>query len=199
MKNKLIVLLLLLPISTMLATTPKDNAEKDFKKYIGHLINQEFEQSMDYLYPELFDLISREDMLLTMEQTFNSPDILISIAEPTVNSVGEIEKIDSMFFVKLNYSHTMIMRFSNTDSLETQQERDSRDEMTLISLGGTFGEENVSYDSTSSSFDIFTTKDSYGKSKDGKTSWKFIDIDPNNMVLLEALLPAKLLQKINAE
>lgn len=199
MKNKLIILLLLIPLFALVAYTPKENAEKDFRKYIGHLIDQEFEQSMNYLYPELFDLISREDMLLTMEQTFNSPDIFISIAEPTVNSVGEIEKIDSMYYVRLNYSHTMMMRFSNTDSLVTKQERDSRDEMTLISLGGTFGEENVSYDSTTSTFDIFTTKDSYGKSKDGKTSWKFIDVDPNNMVLLEALLPAVIINRLKAE
>lgn len=189
----------MMPLFALVANKPKENAEKDFRTYIGHLINQEFDKSMDYLYPELFDLISREDMLLTMEQTFNSPDIFISIAEPAVNSVGEIEKIDSMYFVKLNYSHTMIMRFSNTDSLETQQERDSRDEMTLISLGGTFGEGNVSYDSTTSSFDIFTTKDSYGKSKDGKTSWKFIDVDPNNMELLESLLPAVIIKRLKAE
>lgn len=177
----------------------KKNVEKDFRTYLGHLMNQEFTESVEFLYPELFQDVTKELMIETLEQTFNNPDINISITVPDVHNVGEIRKIDSAYYCKLNYSHYMNMSFNNSDSAITQRDIDTRDNMTLTSLEGTFGVENVSYDASNSSFEILSAKDCYAKSKNGVTNWKFIDVDKNNMMIMNMVLPKQILDEINSE
>lgn len=198
MKFKLIVLAFLIPILKLIATTPQENVKTDFISYINHLVNMEFEESVEYLYPEIFTLVPKEQMISTMEQTFNNPEIMISLSDPEIHQVDEIREVDSAYYCKIKYSHKMNMIFAE-DTANTKEDIALRDEMTLANLKSGFGEENVTYDSTNSSFDILSIKDSYAKSVNGTSDWKFIDIDKNQLMLLNALLPKKIVDEITEE
>lgn len=198
MKIKLIILSLLIPALSLIATTPKENISEDFSTYINHLVNQEFEESVEYLYPELFEFLPKEQMIATMEQTFNNPEIMISLSDPEIHQIGEIREVDSAYYCRINYSHKMNMVFAADTSL-SNDDIALRDEMTLSNLSSNFGEENVTYDSTNSSFNILSPKDSYAKSVNGSTDWKFIDIDKSKIMFLNALLPKKIVDEITAE
>jgi len=198
MKIKLIILAILLPMLAITAATPKENVKADFTAYINHLINQEFKKSTEYLYPELFDFVPKEQMISTMDQTFNNSEIMISLSDPQVQSIGEVREIDSSFYCLLNYSHKMNMKFA-VDTSNTKEDIVLRDELTFSNLKSNFGEDNVTYDSTNSSFDILSVKDSYAKSTNGTTDWKFIDIDKSKIMFLNALLPKEIVDEITAE
>ncbi|MCB0701451.1 MAG: hypothetical protein R2863_05420 [Candidatus Kapaibacterium sp.] len=197
-KNALYLILLVVTSTTLLSETPQENVRKDFETYLNHLINQEFTESVEYLYPELFAFAPKEQIISTMEQTFNSPEIQISLTSPNILNTGEIRLIDSAYYCKLTYSHQMYMKF-NQDTTLSADDIALRDEMTLANLKSTFGEDNVSYDSVNNSFDILSEKDSYGKSINGKTEWKFVDVDANQIMLLNALLPQKIVDEITTE
>ena len=79
MKIRLIILALLLPVLVLTAASPKENVKTDFTNYINHLVKLEFEESVEYLYPELFNFVPKAQMISTMEQTFNNPDITINL------------------------------------------------------------------------------------------------------------------------
>lgn len=201
MIKKIVLSLLIVSFVTinLYSQDAKKNVENDFLTYLGHLMNHEFTESIEYLYPELFESVTKELMIETLEQTFNNPDIKISITMPKVHKVGEIRYIDSAYYCKLNYSHYMNMSFDNSDTTITLSEIDTRDNMTLTSLEGTFGVENVSYDPTNSSFEILSAKDCYAKSETGLTNWKFIDVDKNNMMIMNLVLPKQIIDEINSE
>ncbi|MER3328583.1 MAG: hypothetical protein RIF34_03310 [Candidatus Kapaibacterium sp.] len=199
-KLLLITLLITFAVSNLISQTTQKNIEKDFLTYLNHMINQEFTESVDYLYPELFEFVPKEQMISTMEETFNSPEVKISLNKPNVINVGEVRHIDSVYFCKLKYSHKMNMKFEDSyDTTITQQDIELRNNLTLSNLETTFGKENVSYDATDSSFEILSIKDSYAKSYDGLTDWKFIDIEKDNLMLLNLLLPPQLVEEIQAE
>lgn len=193
------LILVLLLTANLYSQDAKKTIEKDFNAYLGHLMKQEFTEAVEYLYPELFQVASKELMIETLEQTFNNPDISVSITLPKIHDIGEIRKIDSAYYCKLNYSHYLNMVFNNSDSTMTQEEIDSRDNLTLTNLEGTFGVENVSYDASNSSYEILSAKDCYAKSQDGKTNWKFIDVDSNNMMIMNMVLPKQIIDEINPE
>ncbi len=202
MKNRLLLITIIFAfgITTLVSKTPQENIKSDFITYLNHMINQEFAESVDYLYPELFEFVPKEQMISTMEETFNSPEVKISLNKPNVINVGEVRHIDSVYFCKLKYSHLMNMKFEDSkDTSITQQEIELRNNLTLSNLESTFGKENVSYDATDSSFDILSIKDSYAKSYDGLTDWKFIDIEKDNLMLLNLLLPPQLVEEIKSE
>lgn len=193
------LLLVLVLTANLYSQDAKKSVEKDFNAYLGHLMKQEFTAAVEYLYPELFQVATKELMIETLEKTFNNPEISVSITLPEIHEIGEIRKIDSAFYCKLNYSHYMNMVFNNSDSTITQEEIDSRDNLTLTNLESTFGVENVSYDASNSSYEILSAKDCYAKSLDGKTKWKFIDVDTNNMMIMNMVLPKQIIDEINPE
>jgi hypothetical protein len=202
MKKNILLILIILVVSTLnlFSQTAEKNIENEFLKYINHLIDQEFTESVEYLYPELFDFVSKEQMISTMEETFNNPEIEISLNKPNIIKIGEVRHIDSVYFCKLNYSHKMYMKFDDSnDTTITQQDIELRNNLTLAGLESTFGKENVSYDANNSSFDILSIKDSYAKSYNGMTDWKFIDIEKDNIMLLNLLLPPKIVEELQAE
>jgi hypothetical protein len=202
MKNRLLLIALLILIgnSYLTAQSPEDNIKSDFSTYLNHLINHEFTESVDYLYPELFEFVPKEQMISTMEETFNNPEVIISLSKPNILNIGEVRYIDSLYFCKIVYSHKMNMRFDNSiDTSITQQDIELRNNLTLSGLESTFGKENVIYDANNSSFEILSTKDSYAKSFDGVTDWKFIDIEKDNLMLLNLLLPPKIVEEITSE
>ncbi len=202
MTKKLLLISLIVAFATanLISQTPQKYIERDFLAYLNHLINQEFTESVEYLYPELFDFVPKEQMIATMEETFNNPEINISLNKPNILNVGEVRHIDSVYFCMLKYSHKMNMKFDDSnDTTITQQDIELRNNLTLSGLESTFGKENVSYDATNSSFDILSIKDSYAKSYDGLTDWKFIDIEKDNLMLLNILLPPQLVEEIQAE
>lgn len=177
----------------------KKNVETDFSTYLGHLMNHEFTEAVEYLYPELFQSVTKELMVETLEQTFNNPDIIITITLPNIHEIGEVRKIDSAYYCKLNYSHYMTMSFDNSDTTIVQSDIEMRDNLTLTNLEATFGVENVSYDASNSSFEILSAKDCYAKSLNGTTDWKFIDVDKSNMMIMNTVFPKLLLDEINSE
>ncbi|MFA7326755.1 MAG: hypothetical protein WC121_08840 [Candidatus Kapaibacterium sp.] len=199
-KILLITLIVAFATSNLISQTSQKNIKKDFLTYINLLINQEFTESVEYLYPELFELVSKEQLINNMEETFKNPGIIISLAEPNILNIGEVRLVDSLYYCKLEYSHNMYMKFEDgQDTSITQQEKELRNNLTLSNLESTFGKENVSYDADNSSFDILSIKDSYAKSYDGMTDWKFIDIEKDNLMLLNLLLPPKIVEEITSE
>jgi hypothetical protein len=203
MKKTLILITFILALATsnLVSQTAQKYIEKDFLTYINHLIDREFTESVEYLYPELFDFVPKEQMIVTMEETFNNPEINISLNKPNIINVGEVRLIDSVYFCKLKYSHKMYMTFLDKNDSTSKEDKKLRDEMTLAGLQSTFGEQNVTLisDGETNMFDILSIKDSYAKSYDGLKEWKFIDIEKDNLMLLNILLPPQLVEEIQAE
>jgi len=178
-------------IGSLTLTAQQEEIQKDFEDYLELIQSQQFDEAMDYMYPEFFDLMSREMMVTLMEQTFNSPELTISLSAPTIDSIGSVEYLDSMYFAPVNYTHFMTMKF-NPEEGETEEDIRFRDELTVASLKIKFGKDKVTYDSVSNEMLITSHKLVYARSEDGEDEWKFIELDPENMYMIKSMIPEEL-------
>lgn len=193
-------IILIATIITLLFTTliaqQEEQIQSDFEDYLELIQTQQFDKAMDYMYPEFFDIMNREMMVSLMEQTFNTPELTISLSPPRIDSIGRVEYIDSLYFAPINYTHFMTMKF-NPQEGETKEDIKMRDEFAVVSLKMKFGDENVDYDSISKELHITSNKIVYARSVDGESDWKFIEIDKESMYMIKAILPEEIYNRVN--
>jgi hypothetical protein len=194
--KKIILVLLIVLISSINSFSQQEEIQSDFEDYLELIQSQQFEKAMDYMYPEFFELMSKEMMVSLMEQTFNTPELTISLSDPTIDSVGVVEYLDSMYFAPVNYTHIMTMKFNQGEG-DTDEDIKFRDEMAVASLKIKFGEYKVTYDSVSKEMLITSSKLVYARSKNGKTNWKFIELDPENMFMIKSMLPEEIYNRVS--
>ncbi len=173
----------------------KTNIETSFGEYLDHLMNKEFEQSLEYLTPEFFEIFPKDKMIMAMEQAFNNPGMKYEIINPEILSVGDKVEIESKHYALITYSNQLNIKFLNEEP-ETDEEKELRLNMTQGLLKTNFGEENVVLNNETEFFEIQSQKDAYAISENGSSDWKFLVIEKDQKPILEKLLPAELAEKI---
>lgn len=178
-------------IGSLTLTAQQEEIQKDFEDYLELIQSQQFDEAMDYMYPEFFDLMSREMMVTLMEQAYNIPELSVTYSLPVFDSIGTVEYLDSMYFSQINYTYYMYMNF-NSHQGELNQDIEMMDESAFETLKILFGKDNVTYDSISKKMQITSHKLVYARSEDGEDEWKFIELDPENMYMIKSMIPEEL-------
>mgnify|MGYP006924550967 CR=1 FL=1 len=176
-------------------TETQNTLRTDFTKYLDLIINKEFRKSMDYMVPEFFEILPKEDLIEEMEQTMNNPDIDIELKEPKILEIGKITKVANRFYSKLKYSSMINMKFKGEDE-ETKENEKMRIDFMQFSLEATFGSENVTYNVETDFFKVYSEQDIIAISDNGKSAWKFLVVDEKDevqMLFLEQLVPEEVL------
>lgn len=194
-KHNILSLLFLLICCSASAQDYKKTIESEFTIYLNSIINKNFDKSMDFIVPEFFDIIPKDQMITVMEQTFNNPSMVFELKNPKILSINDVQKIDQKFYSLLTYSNQMNIKMVQEEK-ETEQEKKSRITLTQASFEKTFGANNVKYNPKTEFFEIFVEKQVYAISKDGTTNWKFLVLEKKQKMLLEKLLPKELTDKM---
>ena len=96
--------------TTKKATAVVDNQNTirtDFSSYLNLIKDGEFDKAMDYLIPEFFEIVPRDQMIQVLEETFNSPELEFELKDPKILNVGAAKKVEDKFYSKLKYSNRM--------------------------------------------------------------------------------------------
>lgn len=169
--------------------------KKQFKKYLSCIISKDFSTAMDYVTPELFDIIPKSQMIKFMEQTFNPSDADLEIKDPSVLEIEKLKKIDNKYYSQIKYSLDTNMEFKD-DPFETDDvdERKMLVNLTKLILEKQYGKNNVNIDEKNNLFKVKSIAKAYAVSDSSKRNWKFIALDEKNKMILEKLLPKELVQ-----
>lgn len=189
--KNLMALFLLMAAPVAICQDYKTEIRSDFTAYLDALTKKQFEKSTAYLVPGLFEIIPKAQMIKAMEQAFNNPDMEFELKDSRILSVNDSKLIQQKYYAMMTYSNMMNMRFK-AEKGETVQDKKDRIEMLRESMAQTFGEKNVTYNSATDYFEIYSEKEVYAISDNGKTEWKFLVLEKNQKALLEKLLPAEL-------
>ena len=130
-----------------------------------------------------------------MEQTFNNPTMEIEIKNPKILTINDSEIIENKYYSQLTYSNQMNFKM-NSEEEETDDEKKMRINLTKLSFEQSFGAENVKYNEKTDFFEIYSEKDVFGISINGKTNWKFLVLDKDSKIILDKILPKVLAEKI---
>ena len=169
-------------------TVYKENIKTAFVEYNNHIINKEFEKSMEYVLPEFFEIIPKHQMISLLKKTFNNPEMEFKVDKPKNIKIGNATKLSDKYYSLINYSSDIKIKFNNGNKTSDEDEKLSQN-LIKLSLEKTYGSENVKFNNKTGFFEIHTNKNAYGVSKNGLTDWKFIVIEKNQKQIIEKILP----------
>lgn len=200
--NKILSILAIVVMISSCGTSKKaktllenqNTIKTDFYKYLDAISNKEFSKSMDYIVPEFFEIIPKEQMIKAMEQTFNDPEMEFDLKDPKILEIGNIKEVNNRFYSKLRYSNLMNMKIVSEEEEETEEEKKMQNSLMKLSFEQIFGSANVEYDSETNFFQIYSEKEVIAISDNGKTDWKFLVVDEEQNFILEKLVPEEVIK-----
>ncbi len=114
MKLKFQILLVLLSNVFGFSQT-LETLKVDTQKMYDASYNMDYETILDYTHPKILELVSRDQMILAMEHTFENEELKIRFvhSNPTFN-YSDVKTIDGRSFCRVSYVNTMRMTFEDT-------------------------------------------------------------------------------------
>jgi hypothetical protein len=166
--------------------------ENDFNQYLESIVNKEFEKSMEYVYPEFFDILTKEQMIKEMEQVSDNEEMEVEFENPEILNIGKSFEVEEQFYSKLKYSNMMNIKIFGEEE-EIEEDKKARISSAKGLFEQIFGSQNVGYNSKTDFFEIYVEKEVIAKSKNGKSDWKFLVIEERQKLILEKFVPKKVL------
>ena len=164
--------------------------KKDFELYTLHMNNKDFESAMDFIIPELFSLMTKEQMIKTFEDAF-AGGLDFKISNYNGISISEVVKFEGKDYCKVQSSSDIYIQISGDylSNIETIKKN----------FNSSFGKRSDSfvYDESDNTF--------YGKGfienriavcVSETNDWKFIAIDDLNETILAMIIPEQVLNKL---
>ena len=192
---KKLILLLFIPLIS-LSSFGQSNAilqselKKDFDLYTLHMNNKDFESAMDFIIPELFSLMTKEQMIKTFEDAF-AGGLDFKISNYNDISISEVVKFEGKDYCKVQSSSDIYMKISGNylTNIETIK--------TNFDLS--FGKRSDSFvynESDNTFLGKGFIENRIAVSVSGTNDWKFIAIDNFDETVLAMIIPEQVLNKL---
>ena len=151
--------------------------KSESQKMLDYSISLDFEKMMDFTYPKVFDIASKDQMLEMMTNMFENDQMSIKLEKIDPKfSFGEIKKIDKQVFCKFSHNNKMKLSFK-TDIAGSE-------EMIVDMLKENTGASDVTYDDKTKSFYATLRVDVLAVADDStKNRWKFITLEKDKAML----------------
>jgi hypothetical protein len=196
--KRILILLILVSNLTFSQTNEnyKENLNKDFVEYNDLILKQDFEKSMDYMLPDFFEIIPKNQMVMLMKQVYNNPDLEFKMDKPKDIEYGEPKKIEKKYYSEITYSYDIKMKFNNIEESEDEEQNELTRNLTKLQLEKTFGSGNAKFNKETEFYEIHSIKNAFGISENGTSDWKFVVVESKQKFILEKILPKELTEKI---
>jgi hypothetical protein len=135
--------------------------------------SKEFEKILDYTYPKLFTIITREQMVQELRSAFESEEFSVAIDSLKIKKIFPVFTTTDGQFTKI--IHTMIMKMKFKEVIDS-----SLVEPMIQQMEQGFGSGNVRFDNATNSFiakmvaEMIAIKDEFAK------NWCFVNNDEEN-------------------
>lgn len=188
---KQVTLLLALTISGLFAQAQsKDSAlNRRIAEFMQISKDRDFEKTMDYIYPRIFEIAPRSMMVAEMTKALNSPEMTITMDSLRALKAEPITTAGTTQFTRFQYDVSFSIHFNKEDSTAEDMAASY-----LELLKAQFGKGNVTYSGETDIFQIRSVKYSLAiKDRYSKNIWTFVNQEQSKM--LRKLLPAALVKK----
>ena len=164
--------------------------KKDFDLYTLHINNRDFESAMDFIIPEIFSLMTKEQMIKTFEDAF-AGGLEMEILNYNDISISEVVKFEGKDYCKVQSSSDIYMKISGNylSNIETIK--------TNFDLS--FGKRSDSFvynESDNTFLGKGFIENRIAVSVSGTNDWKFIAIDNFDETVLAMIIPEQVLNKL---
>lgn len=164
--------------------------EKRLAEYMQLTEDMDLEKLMDYIYPRLFKIAPKEQMIEAMRAGFNNDELKMSLDSLKVDKIYPIFTSGKGQYAKVTYSMVMIMDFLDKEGIEDQME------LIMESMGEKYGRDNIRIDDKTGNLRVKQTshlvaaKDEYAK------DWSFVSLRDDDP-MINQLLDKEVLEKLD--
>lgn len=150
-----------------------------------------FNELMDYVYPTVFTIASREQMSAALKSFFSSPGITVKMDSLALLSVDPVSKFSKGEFTKFDYS--MLIRMKLTQPGMDSTMTNAMLQSIVSSLKTSMNTQDVTYDKDTRFFKVAALKSAIAINDDVSKDWKFISLENNPQI--KSIVPAEVATK----
>ncbi|PKQ65663.1 hypothetical protein BZG02_01265 [Labilibaculum filiforme] len=189
MKKITILFLLSFVITSVFGqTTLKQHFEKDLRNYTTAFNNKQWSTVTQMMYPPMFKMMSKDNMLMVLEQMDNL-GVQMTTDFRSVDNISKVVDYGNEKFCKIKYYGIIEVKLTGLMSqgsslMQPQFEQE-------------FGKENVKYNETSNSFTIQAHRSMVAVADKKTDNWKYIDVNSPQAKGLKRLIPEKVQEQLD--
>lgn len=154
----------------------------------------DLEKILDYTYPKLFKIVSRDQMLEVLKGTFDNEEFTTTLDSLQISEIHPIFKLEDESFAKVK--HTMIMRMKFKEPLDTADGGIEDRELFADIMGQQFGEGNVRYDYATDQIVISLLSDMVAIKYKEDGIWYFVNYDEEEPMIINMLFSKAVQEKL---
>jgi hypothetical protein len=185
-----ILLVLLVLSSCLLKAQSEDTVLNSVLKEYFYCCSQfDVAKQMDLIYPRVFEIVPKKELVKAMEDFYKSPDLVMSVDSIAITKVDKISKFENGFFTRFNHFSSIKLKVADMDKSDTEMVTAVMDMLAEL-----FGEKNVQYNKSTGYFTIsqhsesLAINDNYTQSK-----WRLVAIEDKKM--LSKIIPLAVKKK----
>ena len=179
------IIFLLLCSFTVFAQGDIKNTIEEYLKVVE---TKNSERVMDYMYPKFFELIARDLMVKTLDQSMKNPSLEILLMDSKVLDISDLKTVDSVTYSKVGYSFVMTLKYVASD--DNPLPDDDAIAMTDNIFKEMYGAENVSFNNEEKKFRVFIKKEMLALKNPSLKDWKVLGFENNMIPMLMKILPS---------
>lgn len=168
------------------ATPLKDRIET----YLQLNRELKFEALMDYIYPGLFKIVPRDQLVQAIGSVFNTPGLEVKMDSLALLSIDPVTQFSKGECTKFDYAIVLRLKI---DAPPGQPSAAQNKAALLQSLRSSLGTRDVAYDESTGYFTARAKKSALAINDDVSNGWKFMALENNAQ--LKSALPAEVVQK----
>ncbi|MCP4438616.1 MAG: hypothetical protein GY810_06690 [Aureispira sp.] len=187
----LLILMLALTTFANAQTGDKDEVTKIVGNYFKEIQDRKWDKVPDYLYPKLFEGISKEDMVATMKLIDEDEDFSTTFDALTITSTSDKLKVGKEEFVRVHYVMQLTFKVyeSNDDGVM----------MTILLNNFKAAYGNNVKEISGNKIEVFAPKTMIAIAPKGTSDWKLLEYNRSNPEAVEAFLPKKVIKKFDLD
>ena len=190
MKKAAIVLSMMLVILNAPAQNQKDSIDLLNRLEIFYKSNEslDYEKMLDFMYPKIFTLSSREETKASIENTFNNEELSMKMDSLKTIEIFPFFSVDSGRYVRITYSMNLIMSYKKSSDDSSQMKN------LLEIMQGQFGKENARLNETGKSLMLLQKVDMAAIKDNLSPEWTFLNLTKDDP-MLEMILSKEIISR----
>ncbi len=194
MKNVLSILALILFCYSIQAQENWNKAgiNKMMEEYIGYTLKNDFQNSLDYLHPKLYEISPKEDLVESFQKMMEDPEMKTHFDDFEIQKISKIINYKGIRYAALDYTMTMRLQFL----LKPEEGNSDVDDFLLSLYHAQFGEENVSLDRATRTYTINSNNQLFAIGDPSIGTWKMLENKKGMERFIEEIVPKKVRKKL---
>ena len=172
-------------------TTPHQQAiQKSLDDFIRYSNEQKWDQAFDLMYPKLFTSVPKEDLVDLMTEMAKD-GMTLEMHNTRIASMTDPIQEGQEFFVRVEYTADILVKIKTGSPYDVS----TTIQMIEEQFKNIYGEQNVKWHPDSKEFKIEAQKAMLAID-DGRNEWKLIEINTDQLLLMQDLFPAAIMEKL---